>query len=152
MPFAHAYHIAEHAAAFGGKLGILMVAAKKPLVVGQLQQNFIQKAVQLVGLAAGKGGKIQKSAWRIVGQHIIHFVIARCKVLLTKGVFLLRRHFFPPPVHTGFPILHILAFRTAKAQVFFILQFQHTAAAHMVHIATQCLHLPAKAFLGGILL
>ena len=39
--------------------GILMVAAKKPLVVGQLQQNFIQKAVQLVGLAAGKGGKIK---------------------------------------------------------------------------------------------
>lgn len=59
VPFAHAYHIAEHAAAFGGKLGILMVAAKKPLVVGQLQQNFIQKAVQLVSLAAGKGGKIQ---------------------------------------------------------------------------------------------
>ena len=34
----------------------------------------------------------------------------------------------------------------------FPFQFQHAAAAHMVHIAAQCLHLAAKAFLGGILL
>ena len=62
MPLAHADDIAEHAPALGGKLHILMVAAEKPLFIGQLQQDFVQKTVQLVVLAAGKGGKIQKSA------------------------------------------------------------------------------------------
>ena len=61
-PLTHRDDIAEHTPALGGKLHILVVAAKKPFFVGQLEQDFVQKQVQTVVFAKGKGGKIQKSA------------------------------------------------------------------------------------------
>ena len=108
--------------------------------------------MQLVGLADGKGGKIQKSAWGIVSQHIIHFVIICFQIRLTERIFFLRGHLFLPPVDPRLPVLPVGAFGSAEAQVLFAFQLQHAAPADMVHIAAQRLHPAAELFLCRIFL
>ena len=129
VPVPHGDHVAEHAAALGGQLHIPVITAEEPFFIGQLHQDLIQKLVQLVGLAAGQHRKIQESAWRVVGEHIIHLIAAGFQVLLAGRIFFIGGHLLFPPVHARLPFLPVRAFGPAEAQVLFALQLQHAAAA-----------------------
>ena len=98
MALAHGDDITKDAPALSGKGHILVVAAKEPLFVGQLQQDLIKKQVQAVGFAHREGSKIKESAWGIVGQHIIYLPAVCFEIGLTGGVFLIAGHLLRPPV------------------------------------------------------
>ena len=100
--------------------------------------------MQLVGLTAGQHRKIQESAWRVVGEHIIHLIAAGFQVLLAGRIFFIGGHLLLPPVHARLPFLPVRAFGPTEAQVLFALQLQHAAAAHMVDVAAQALHPAAE--------
>ena len=68
MALAHGDDITKDATALGGNGHILVVAAKEPLFVGQLQQDLIKKQVQAVGFAHSEGSKIKESAWKAMFQ------------------------------------------------------------------------------------
>ena len=76
MALAHGDDITKDAPALGGKGHILVVAAKEPLFVGQLQQDLIKKQVQAVGFAHRERSKIKESAWGIVGQNPWHMPVS----------------------------------------------------------------------------
>ena len=151
MALTHGDDITKDAPALGGKGHILVVAAKEPLFVGQLQQDLIKEQMQAVGFALREGSKIKESAWGIVGQHIIYLLAVCFEIGLTGGVFLIAGHLLRPPVESGLPLFLVGALCAAKTEIFLSLQLQHAAAAHMVHIAAQSLDPAAKTLLDGVL-
>ncbi len=70
---------------FWWKAGYPYGSSQKTTCRRSASTKFYPESCAAGCLAAGKGGKIQKSAWRIVGQHIIHFVIAAARFSSQKA-------------------------------------------------------------------